>query len=795
MDDLQPGDPRSVGGYRLLGRLGAGGMGQVYLGVSPSGRRVAVKLIHPLHAGTAQFRERFAREIDAARRVGGFHTAVVVDADPRADPPWMITAYIDGPSLQAEVERGGPLPLVGVRALGAGLAEGLAAIHACGLVHRDLKPANVILAADGPRIIDFGIARAVDATTGLTSTGVVVGTFAYMSPEQLRGLGAERASDVFALGGVLAFAATGRPPFGREPAASVMFRIVADPPDLAGLADPGLRELIGRCLAKSPQDRPKVADLLTAFSGPATAAVPVAAPAAFGQAFPAAAPAAPIAAVSFAAGTPAQNGAPVPVSTGREAPVPPGPGRPAGTPLTWGPRADAGPTGGTPTGVGPTGVGPTGAGPAGAVADRAPGTARDGGGRRGRRSRRLPAALGAAGIIGAALAIALPILLSSGTPAATPGRHQTTAAGPANTGSRKATPSLRATPSRGATSSRRPSVSATASRHSSTTSAVITERDLTLQASSTGIAFSPNGTLLADDTGSQIDLFDVSTGSRAGTLTGPPTTTPTNGFTQGPLAAAAFNPSGTLLAAGSADGDHVYLWNTSTDDLVTTLTGPSPKNADFATYTGVAFSPDGSLLAASDENGAVYVWNVDTGALVYDIVTAEILSSVAFSPNGKFLAAGGETGTRQAFMWDVATGERVANFVDPARGGESSDVSFSPDSTLLAVADLNINGPIYLWNTTSHDLVATLTGVKPDGGVFSLAWNPDGTLLAATYNYSFTYLWDVAAGKTVGHIHDPSDLSMDNVAFSPDGKLLAVTARTDSGGGYIYLRLTSQLTS
>jgi serine/threonine protein kinase len=216
MDDLQPGDPGSVGGYRLLGRLGAGGMGQVYLGVSPSGRRVAVKLIHPIHAGTMQFRQRFAREIDAARRVGGFHTAVVVDADPQADPPWMVTAYIDGPSLQAEVERGGPLPADGVRALGAGLAEGLAAIHACGLGHRDLKPGNVILAPDGPRIIDFGIARAADATTGLTSTGVVVGTFAYMPPEQLRGEVAGTASDVFALGGVLAFAATGRPPFGRS---------------------------------------------------------------------------------------------------------------------------------------------------------------------------------------------------------------------------------------------------------------------------------------------------------------------------------------------------------------------------------------------------------------------------------------------------------------------------------------------------------------------------------------------------------------------------------------------------
>src|SRR5580692_2729813 len=148
MDDLQPGDPGSVGGYQLLGRLGAGGMGQVFLGVSPSGRRVAVKLIHQVHAGTEHFRERFTREIESARRVGGFHTAPVVDADPDADPPWMVTAYIQGPSLADAVSRRGPLGMAEVRALGAGLAEGLAAIHACGLVHRDLKPGNVILAED-----------------------------------------------------------------------------------------------------------------------------------------------------------------------------------------------------------------------------------------------------------------------------------------------------------------------------------------------------------------------------------------------------------------------------------------------------------------------------------------------------------------------------------------------------------------------------------------------------------------------------------------------------------------------
>ncbi len=266
MDVLQPADPASVGGYRLLGRLGAGGMGQVYLGVSPGGRTVAIKLIHSSHAQTPYFKERFAREVEAARRVGGFHTATVVDADPGANPPWMVTAYIEGPSLQEAVVQGGPMPPDRVRALGAALAEGLAAIHACGLVHRDLKPSNVILGADGPRIIDFGIARTVDAHTGITSTGTLVGTFAYMSPEQMRGEPAGSASDVFSLGGMLAFAATGRPPFGSDSPPAIMYRVINEQPDLAGLPDPSLAALISACLAKAPEARPSVPDLMAAVS-------------------------------------------------------------------------------------------------------------------------------------------------------------------------------------------------------------------------------------------------------------------------------------------------------------------------------------------------------------------------------------------------------------------------------------------------------------------------------------------------------------------------------------------------
>ncbi len=211
---------------------------------------------------------RFAREIEAARRVGGFHTAPVVDADPYADPPWMVTAYIPGKSLQDAVQPGRPLGTAEVRAVGAGLAEGLRAIHACGLVHRDLKPSNVIMADDGPRIIDFGIARTVGAKP-VTATGAMVGTYAYMSPEQVRGEQVGPASDVFSLGSTLVFAATGQPPFGRGPEGAVILRIASTPPDLAGVPEDGqLRSLVARCLAKEPAFRPSPDEILSILGEP-----------------------------------------------------------------------------------------------------------------------------------------------------------------------------------------------------------------------------------------------------------------------------------------------------------------------------------------------------------------------------------------------------------------------------------------------------------------------------------------------------------------------------------------------
>ncbi|MCX5198331.1 serine/threonine-protein kinase [Streptomyces sp. NBC_00249] len=262
MDSLRSSDPGRIGPYRLEGRLGEGGMGEVFLARSPGGREVAVKLIRSEYARDPQFRRRFALEVEAARRVGGFHTAQVVDADTGAARPWLVTAFVDGPSLHEAVTGRGPLDAAGVSALAAGLAEGLAAIHACGLVHRDLKPGNVIMAEDGPRIIDFGIAQVADAGA-VTSTGVVVGTFSFMSPEQIRAEQAGPASDVFSLGCVLAYAATGRSPFAAATIPAISHRILHEPPQL-GEVTGALRELIGACLAKTPADRPDPAGILAA---------------------------------------------------------------------------------------------------------------------------------------------------------------------------------------------------------------------------------------------------------------------------------------------------------------------------------------------------------------------------------------------------------------------------------------------------------------------------------------------------------------------------------------------------
>jgi hypothetical protein len=258
--ELQPDDPAQIGSYRLRGQLGVGGMGRVFLGFSADGRPVAVKVVRPDLAADPEFRARFRREVAVARRVSSQFTTPVIDADLDGPVPWLATAYVAGPSLADAVAQHGPLPAAKVLELATGLAEGLSAIHAAGVVHRDLKPSNVLLAQDGPRLIDFGISRAIEASA-LTHTGMVVGSPGFMSPEQAEGREVGTASDIFSLGAVLAFAATGAGPFGAGSTPALVYRVVYSPPSLDHVPA-GVRPLIERCLDKDPARRPAAGDLL-----------------------------------------------------------------------------------------------------------------------------------------------------------------------------------------------------------------------------------------------------------------------------------------------------------------------------------------------------------------------------------------------------------------------------------------------------------------------------------------------------------------------------------------------------
>lgn len=264
MEQLRLGDPISIGAYRLEGFLGAGGMGEVFLGRSPGGRRFAIKVVRADIAADAQFRQRFRQEVEAARRIGGFWTAPVVDADPDAVRPWVASAYLDAPNLTTVIQRSGPLGEPDVRELGAGLAEALASVHQAGVVHRDLKPSNILITGDGPRIIDFGIAKAVGGTTHrcrqrLGYPGIHVARTSHRHRRR-------RTQRRLLLGAVLIYATTGRGPFGEGTVHTLLYRIVHDQPDLTRVPA-GLRPALTACLSKHPQDRPTTGELLELLLG------------------------------------------------------------------------------------------------------------------------------------------------------------------------------------------------------------------------------------------------------------------------------------------------------------------------------------------------------------------------------------------------------------------------------------------------------------------------------------------------------------------------------------------------
>ncbi|GAB1823252.1 WD40 repeat domain-containing serine/threonine protein kinase [Herbidospora sp. RD11066] len=620
MDALLPDDPDRIGPYRLEGRLGAGGMGEVFLARSPGGRIVVVKRIHGHHATDPEYRARFAREIDAARRVGGHFTAQVVAADPDADRPWMVTAHIPGPSLQAFVSGHGPLTADTVVALGAGLAEGLAAIHACGLVHRDLKPANVICADDGPRIIDFGIARPLDAGP-LTETGALLGTCAYMSPEQLNGHPATPAADVFALGCVLGFAATGQGPFHAVSLPAIVRRVTSEDPDLSRVPTAhGLRDLVAACLAKTPADRPEVTDILARL---------------------------------------ARSGA--------------GHHRPATPDRLESPTREPARTEQVSSRLPRRALLTAGLGVSGAIAVIAISHAFGG-------EKAAPSATPVetkvqAYNIGEVVAHEQGVYAVAFAP---DGKVLATGGGG---GVRLWDTTDPARPVALDPLRYDDWVATLAFNHDGTLLAtgahdgslrlwdVAARAPVAVLEGQTGrvttLAFTRDGTLLAsggdDET---VRLWDVAGQAAAGTLPGH----------RSGIDSLAFNHDGTILASASGDPT-VWLWNVE----------ERARRADLLTTAGmfaVAFNPAGSLVAAGGTDPSVRLWDVARRTIVATMTGhTNAIGSLAFSPDGTLLASGGDD--RTVRLWKVADGALVDVLTGPE--DRVTSVAFSPDGQLLAV--------------------------------------------------------------------------------------------------------------
>ncbi|GAA2154817.1 hypothetical protein GCM10009760_54100 [Kitasatospora kazusensis] len=662
VEPLGPGDPRRIGPYQLDGRLGAGGMGQVYLASSPGGRKVAVKVIRPELADTPQFRTRFVREVDAARQVGGFHTAQVVDADPDAPSPWLATAYIPGPTLQQVVTAHGPLTPDAVLRLGAGLAEGLTAIHRCGLVHRDLKPGNVIIADDGPRIIDFGIAHA-PGSDALTHTGSVIGTYAYMSPEQIRADRADAASDVFALGAVLAFAATGSSPFDATTVPAIIHRVTSEAPRLDGLFG-DLYDLVTGCLAKAPADRPSTADVLARLSVTGPGAAPHSP--AFGDL-----PTAP----GTAPGTmPVPLVPPVPLATPVIAAAPAAPGRPLPRrTLLFGGIAAA-----TTAAIAvPSYLLWPKSGPGSATDPTKP----------------------VAHLSGHTAEIECLAFGPDGRTLASGSWDKTVRVWDVATGTTITT-------YRGHTDQ----VMAVAYSPDGRTLYsggfdktlrcwdLHTGKPMSVTASYSGIndyveclAVSPDGGTLAVGVGGRIELVKRSTGTVYATLTGD----------SGSLNGIAFSPDGKTLAsvAAAVGSARIRLWDTGTGHGLKTLSAVGTDH-----FNAVMFSPDGRTVAGAGPG--VQVWDLATGQPTATLTdTHPFLRAAAFRPGGTMIAGAGgvrepniqdDTG-KTVSLWDLSTG-RVTSVLTGTMPKSRMDTSisalaFSPDGTMLA-ASLNQVGAV-----------------------------------------------------------------------------------------------------
>jgi len=659
-------------------------MGRVFLGVSPGGRKVAIKVVHWQLARDPEFRRRFAREVEAARRVGGFHTALVVDADPDADLPWMATAFVAGPSLSVAVAEGGPLGEAGVRGLGVALAEGLAAIHSCGLVHRDLKPSNVIVADDGPRIIDFGIAKGTGGTS-LTGSHVLIGTLRYMSPEQLGGGEATAASDVFALGAVLAYAATGHDPFG-APDLAVIAQILHDPPDLEPLAG-DLRAIIAGCLAKDPAARPSTTDLLTRLRSPHLPGEPGGQPPLRSQ------PptrrrssrrrwrTAAVAAVATAA---------VALATVLAVVLP-------GTH----------PAASDPAATHPAATHPAISHPASAnsASSRSLGSH--------------PASAKLAATLVATIADPSPPDPATGVT-----EVSSVAFGPGG---------ILAI----GDGTNHIYLGDTATGHVARTLTDPSHNGFDSE------AFGPGGIFAAGDNGGNVYLWNTATWRLTVTLTVPPVDNLTSW-----VDAVAFAPDGTLAvgagrgfdtSAGSVSYYRTYLWDTATRRITATFTPPGFGGLTDTEINSVAFGPGGVLAIGVDSN-TTFLWNTATRRITATLTLTNppgggIGCPAVFGPGSALATCDSQ---EDAYLWDTATRHKIALLATPLTGQGANNVAFGPGG-ILAVGDGN--GSTYLWDTATQRIAATLP--DPSGqSVDAVAFGPGGMFATGDANGN-AYLWTI----------------------------------------------------
>lgn len=698
---LGPTDPSQAGPYRLEAVLGEGGMGRVYLGRTPAGSEVAVKLVHREFAADASFRKRFEQEVAAARRVQGLYTVPVVDADLQADEPWLATAYVPGPSLQYAVDEGGPLSAQAAAGLVARVAEALQSIHAAGVIHRDLKPANIILSAEGPKVIDFGIARAADVTS-VTGTGVRAGTPAYMAPEYIQGQSLTEAVDLFALGLVAHFAVTGRLAFGGGSGYGVAYRILEQEPDLDGCPEP-LRTIAVRCLEKDPARRPGPAEVIELSRG---------APADVGT----------VVDVHSAPTEPAQPAPPVRPAPPGAAPDParqpagrvPGQGTPAGARDAASPDAPAadaqtvdarsvGPQpGGTPAGAGSS---------AGSGGGKLSGPALAG---------VVCALLAVAGLI-----VSLLYLPESG----------------AGSGSRDV-PRLASTTELTESSGL---VYAVALSPDAKTLAAGTEkgrirlwdvarreRSATLQQRDAdgakevqgigGVAFSPDGRMLAAAAGGgRVGLWDVKQRRQLATLEA----------SRLPVDDVEFSPDSRLLATGGEDGE-VKLWNARDRK-----TGPVAVLEHEQRVRSVAFSPDGRTLAAAVSSdgppSTVKLWDVADHTVRRTMEHHAAVMGAAFADRGRSVFTASTDGKIQ--RWGAGDGGGG----DPltAEGVTTGDgLVSSPDGDTLATLHLK---EVRLWNPGEGSQRAVLQGHRT--GVEDVAVSRGGRLVATTDGSETVRLW------------------------------------------------------